>query len=139
MKTKEMLEMLSKCFSDFKCHSSFLAEFKQILQKEVVGKEKQLFKQLLTQLSNIKSMGRMVYMADKNERLKGTSKNFISIHLASSQYNVRLLIYVAAEGEAYFLSAFYERAGKSRTDYSRHTSVLDERLEQLLGRRKNEP
>ena len=78
-------------------------------------------------------MGRMVYMADRNERLKGSGSRYYSIHLSSAQYNVRLLIYIDRTGTPYFLCAFYERAGKSKTDYSHQIATLDKRLEELLG------
>lgn len=133
MNTKELLKILSEQFSGYVCHVSFLEELYSILRKDLSGKEKQLFKQLAAQLENIRKMGRMVYMADRNERLKGKGSRYYSIHLSSAQYNVRLLVYIAGSGTPYFLSAFYERGGKSRTDYSSHIPVLDKRLEQLLG------
>lgn len=133
MNTKELLKLLSEQFSGYVCHVSFLEELYSILRKDLSGKEKQLFKQLAAQLENIRKMGRMVYMADRNERLKGKGSRYYSIHLSSAQYNVRLLVYITGSGTPYFLSAFYERGGKSRTDYSSHIPVLDKRLEQLLG------
>lgn len=133
MNTKEMLRMLSEYFSDFECHVAFLEEFYSILRKNVSGKEKLLFKQLAAQLENIKKMGRMVYMADDNEQIKGKNGYYYSIHLTCSQYNIRLLIHISKDGAARFLSAFYERAGKSRTNYSTHTPVLEQRLKQLIG------
>ena len=133
MNTKELLKLLSEQFSGYVCHVSFLEELYSILRKDLSGKEKQLFKQLAAQLENIRKMGRMVYMADRNELLKGKGSRYYSIHLSSAQYNVRLLVYITGSGTPYFLSAFYERGGKSRTDYSSHIPVLDKRLEQLLG------
>lgn len=138
MKTKEMLKTLSELFSDFKYHVCFYEELSEIIHKDISGKENQFFKQLTTQLLNIKEMGCMVYRADRNEYLKGTSKRYFSIHLSSSQYNVRLLVYITDDGIAYFLCAFYERKGKSNTDYSKYLSVLDNRLKQLLGGEQNE-
>lgn len=133
MNTKEMLRALSKHFSGYVCHASFLEEFYRLLKNELSGKETQIFKQLATQLENIKNMGRMVHMADRNERLKGSGNRYYSIHLSSSQYNVRILVYITESGTPYFLSVFYERAGKKRSEYARHIAVLDERLKQLLG------
>lgn len=133
MNTKELLDSLSEQFSGYTCHISFLEELYNILRKDLSGKEKQLFKQLTAQLENIRIMGRMVHMADRNERLKGSGSRYYSIHLSSAQYNVRLLIYIDGAGTPYFLCAFYERAGKSKTDYSRHIATLDKRLKQLLG------
>lgn len=133
MNTKEMLKTLSQFFSDFLCHPRFLEELRNILKSDLSGKEKRLFKQLATQLMNIKTMGQMVYTADHNEIIKGADGHYYSIHLESSQYNVRLLVHISEDNIPYFLSAFYERAGKSRTDYSQFTPILEERLKQMLG------
>lgn len=133
MNTQEILKILAEYFSGFIFHESFLKELYDILRKNVSGKEKQLFKQLATQLANIRNMGRMVYMADDNERLLGGNGHYYSIHLTSSQYNIRLLICIVGQDTPYFLCAFYERAGKSRTSYGRYIPVLDRRFSQLLG------
>lgn len=138
MNTKEILRILSEQFSGYVLHPSFLEEFYKMLKSELSGKERQLFKQLAAQLENIRKMGRMVYMVDQNERLKGKGNHYYSIHLSGSQYNVRFLIYIGINEKPYFLSAFYERSGKKRTDYSRHIAVLDNRLDQLLGDERNE-
>lgn len=42
-------------------------------------------------------------------------------------------IYITDENTAYFLCAFYERSGKSRTNYSQYTPILKKRLKQMLG------
>jgi hypothetical protein len=133
MNTKEMLKTLSHHFSDVECHTTFLEELSKIIKKELSGKEKQVFKQLTVQLENIRSMGCLVHTADHNEKLKHLDGHYYSIHLESSQYNVRLLIYITDENTAYFLCAFYERSGKSRTNYSQYTPILKKRLKQMLG------
>lgn len=131
MNTEDILKELSFYFMNFICHQLFIKEFGTILRKNVSGKEQRLFRQLVTQLENIKSFGRLVYRTDNNEQLKGKNGHYYSIHLESSQYNIRLLIYISNNNTPYFLSAFYERAGKRHTDYSGYISVLDERLRQL--------
>ena len=133
MNTQEILKMLAEYFSDFVFHESFLKELYDILRKNVSGKEKQLFKQLSTQLTNIKNMGRMVYLADDNEQLKGVKGHYCSIHLTSSQYNIRLLVTFDKKDTPYFLCAFYERAGKFQTSYSKYIPDLNRRFKQLLG------
>lgn len=133
MNTHEILKLLSEYFSDFIFHELFLKEFSNILQKNVSGKEKQLFKQLSTQLNYIKTLGRRVHMADSNEQLRHNDDIYYSIHLSNSQYNVRLLTYIDSNNQPYFLCAFYERAGKSKTNYSSYLPVLNQRLFQLLG------
>lgn len=138
MNTQEMLKMLTEYFSGFIFHESFIKEFYNILRKNVSGKEKALFNQLYTQLTNIKKMGHMIYMADDNEQLKGEGGRYYSIHLTSSQYNIRLLICFDKNEEPYFLCAFYERSGKSRSSYERYIPLLNQRYNQLLGDVNNE-
>ena len=58
MNTQEMLNMLTEYFSGFILHESFI---KELLTEQFV----------LQELTNIKKMGHMIYMADDNEQLKG--------------------------------------------------------------------
>lgn len=132
MNIKEALEILARLFSGFKLHEQFIKELGGLLKKELKGKEAVFFKCLTTQLNNIKTFGTMVYRVDDNEILKGSDGHYYSIHIAQKQFNVRLLVYIQDDGAPYFLCAFYERSGKSRTDYSLYTEVMQQRLEQLL-------
>lgn len=138
MNTKEILGMLTQLFSGFVLHKEFLKEIRNLLSKELKGKENAFFKSLTTQLNNIKTFGRMVYRVDNNEILKGADGHYYSIHIESKQFNIRLLIYIDDNGIPYFLCCFYERAGKRKTDYTAHTKVMKARLAQLLEGDANE-
>lgn len=48
-----------------------------------------------------------------------------------AESNVRLL-FALVDGKAYFLRAFYERAGHRNTEYAVHIPVAEARLESLL-------
>ena len=94
MKTKDILELMSKLFADLKLHSLFIEEIRSLLKKELRGKESEFFRVLGTQLSNIQQFGSLVYTVDSNEKLKGLDRTYYSIHLQRSQFNVRMLIYI---------------------------------------------
>lgn len=132
MTTKEILETMSTLFFGFILHRKFIEEINDLLKHDLRGKEARFFKSLTTQLNHIKTFGRLVHTVDDNEQIKGADGNYFSIHLQQSQFNVRFLIYVDESGEPFFLCAFYERAGKKRTDYSSYTAVAEQRLKELL-------
>ena len=132
MNTKKMLVELAKLLDSLNLHPKFYEEFAALLKKDINGKEAALFKQLTTQLNNIKNMGKDVYKADSNEILKGADGHYLSIHLQGSQFNVRLLVYIDDYDIPYFLCAFNEKQGKRSTDYSTYTLVMKERIKFFL-------
>ena len=132
MNTKDALMQLAISFSEFKVHSLFTKELKDIMTKNISNKQ-QFFNQLVTQLQNVKNMGCMVYTADHNEKIKGADGHYYSLHFQSAQYNIRFLVHISDSGECCFLSAFYERSGKSKTDYSNYIPTLESRFKSLLG------
>lgn len=133
MNTKDMLAELAELFTSFSLHPLFIQELSFLLKKDLKGKEARFFKILSTQLNNIKTFGRSIYTVDSNEILHGADGHYYSIHLQQSQFNVRLLIYIADNDTPYFLCAFNERSGKRKTDYSAYTSVMQERLNYFGG------
>ena len=75
----------------------------------------------------------MIYNVDSHEQLKGADGHYYSIHLQKNQFNVRFIVHISAMSEISLLCAFYERSGKSSTDYSRYTSVMVQRFNELKG------
>lgn len=138
MDTKEIQKTLTRLFANFILHAQFIKEIKDLLKKDLRGKESPFFQSLTTQLNNIKSFGRLVYRVDNNEILKGGDGHYYSIHLENKQFNVRMIVYIRDDGIPYFLCCFYERAGKRRTDYTAYTSVMQQRLEELVEEEQNE-
>lgn len=133
MKAKEILAELAKLFSNFIMHERFIKEIKDLLSSKLRGKEAQFFDCLATQLQNIKNFGILVDQTDDNEKIKGYDGHYYSIHLQKSQFNVRLLVYIDDDSVPYFLCAFYEEAGKKATNYSKYTSVIENRYNELIG------
>ncbi|MCD8124711.1 MAG: hypothetical protein LUE23_06710 [Lachnospiraceae bacterium] len=140
MNTQDMLELLYNALSlsGFIFHNQFLEELTELLKKDLKGKESIFFKQLTTQLKNIKSFGADIGKVDGHERLKGGGGHYHSIHFKHSQFNVRFIIRIDSDGVTYFLCAFNERAGKRQTDYSAYIDVMARRYEELKGESYNE-
>lgn len=129
MNTNDMLEELAKYLTSFSIHPKFYTELVALLKKDLKGKEAQFFKIMITQLNNIQNFGSQIYKIDSNEKLQGADGHFYSIHLQKSQFNVRFIIYIDDKDAPYFLCAFNERAGKTRTNYSTYTAVMQDRLQ----------
>lgn len=139
MNTKEAFKQLARLLSGLLFHPLFLSELKQLLQKDLSGKEAKFFQVLTTQLNNIKTFSTDVHKVDGNEILKGLGKPFYSIHLKGSQFNIRFIIYFTKRRkQPLFLCAFNERAGKKQTDYTHYKHVFHLRLQHMLGDEKDE-
>lgn len=133
MNTKDMLETLYRLFEDYTFHDLFLKELSCLLKKDLRGKENRFFNLMSTQFANIKSFGCNIYKVDGHEKLLGADGHYYSIHLQQSQFNIRFIVYIFDNGIPYFLCAFNEKSGKSYTNYSSYTSVMEQRLNDLLG------
>ena len=138
MKKKDALKILVTLLDGLKLHPLFLKELQTLLEKELRGKEREFFNVLNTQLLNIKQFGPLIYTIDSNEKLKGLDRQYYSIHLQRSQFNVRMLIYIKSDRVPLFLCIFYERTGKKQTGYEKYSNVLECRLNQMLGDETNE-
>ena len=135
MNNIEMMAELVRLMEHFQLHPRFFSEIQTLLKKDLKGKEAIFFKQLTTQLNNVRQFGLNVYKTDSNELLHGADGHYVSLHLKAQQFNVRLIVYIDNTDTPFFLCAFNERAGKKNTDYSSYTSVMEERLEYFLGGR----
>ncbi len=131
MNTNEALSLLKTLLGDFDIHPRFLSELRDLLKKDLKGKEEQFFKLLITQLNNIRTFGIMVHTIDENEQLKGFDGHYYSIHLQQKQFNVRMLVHISTENKCSILCIFYERSGKKATGYAKYSKTLLERLAEM--------
>ena len=115
-------------------HPKFMQEF-QALLKNATGNEKEIFALLVKQLDFLKELGTNVYKADSNEIIKYQDRDYYSLHLSGKNFNLRLLMAFDEKDTPKFLVAFYERAGKKKTDYTQYKKVLDSRFEEIQKRR----
>ena len=123
---KELINTLTK-YKDynFYFHQVFLTEFIKLANK--VSYQENFLTQFVTALTNIREYTYNIYKVDSHEHLINTP--FYSIHLQCKNYNIRLLISFSKRTEPIFLVAFYERAGKNNTGYSKAISCAKIRLQ----------
>lgn len=69
--------------------------------------------------------------ATGNEIIKYQDRDYYSLHLSGKNFNFRLLMAFDEKDTPKFLVAFYERAGKKKTDYAQYKKVLDSRFEEV--------
>lgn len=129
-----LLNSLKK-YSDnygFVFHKLFLLELSNLL-KNVKGHENELFSLINKQLSFIMALNTRVNDADSNEVLKYKSEQlFYSLHLSSKNFNIRFIITFHNNTIPVFLVAFFERSGKSSTDYSQYEEPAKNRYKEYL-------
>mgnify|MGYP005782090077 CR=1 FL=1 len=136
MNFKEALKELVKyvgMYPAFYFCKLFLRDIKDLLDKELKGKEKDFFDQLVVQFDNIKSFKHDIATVGQNEILAHISTEIplYSIHIKKgNKYNIRLLMCFEEETPI-FLCAFYERSGKKRTSYKRFIDKALERYAML--------
>ena len=133
MNKKDLLDKLIKKITQYKSYNfyfndDFLKEFAEIVSK--VSYQDTFLSQLTTLLCNVHDYTYNIYQIDSHEHLKGTP--FYSLHMQCKNYNIRLIV-LFKDNNPVFLRAFYERAGKGKTDYSSQITIAEKRLEQLGG------
>jgi len=129
---REYLEDYSTNYS-YRLHKKFVEELGEIIQKNAVGQEAEVFNLLIKQFSFVNTLGLLVNEADSNEILKdiGKEKNYYSLHIQNKTVNIRLLMTFSENNNPVFLAAFFEKAGKKASDYSQWLSVIKERDRQM--------
>ena len=108
-------------------------ELVEILAKS--GHETAFYKLMTTRLIQLLSERLNAVRLEEFEKLGG---GLYSMHFASKGFNIRILYCFLPNGEPALLRAFYERAGKRRTDYSSQIPIAASRLEALKGKIHNE-
>ena len=127
----ELVKNLEECSErGYVFHPKFMNEF-QVLLKNATGNEKEIFTLLVKQLNFLKELGTNVCKADSNEIIKYQDRDYYSLHLSGKNFNFRLLMAFDEKDTPKFLVAFYERAGKKKTDYAQYKKVLDSRFEEV--------
>lgn len=87
---------------------------------------------MIKQFGYVKDLKLQAYTANGNEHLKYKSEQlYTSLHLSSKSFNVRFIMTFHDNQQPVFLVAFYERAGKSKTDYSQYEKIAKNRYNEL--------
>lgn len=114
---------------EYRFHRFFIKELADLVT-DAKGHEKELFMLLVKQLCFVSALKRQVHLADSNEKIKYLEKEYYSLHLSAKNFNIRMLMTFDNDDNPVFLAAFYERAGKRNTDYTKWKMVLAERYKE---------
>ena len=126
----KLLNNLNDNFKNFKIHPDLLNDITSIITQS--GNEMQLLKKLNTSLNFLKQYGNMAHLQPTRnfEKLK-EEDNMYSMHLRSNSFNIRILYSFLSDGTV-LLYGFYEREGKSITDYSSAIKFARNRLNEIM-------
>ncbi|MCI6358467.1 MAG: hypothetical protein MR778_00710 [Clostridiales bacterium] len=92
------------------------------------GCEKEFFKTLVLRLRTLAMLGARATQAKEFEPI---GNGLFSMHLTGQNYNIRILYSFLPNREPALLLAFYERAGKQKTDYSPYIEPAKARFQEL--------
>lgn len=120
-----VLRYLQKLFADFEVHDELPLELAAIISAS--GLEPRFFKTLFMQLQILSQSGAL---ASRRSDFEVVGKGIFSMKQKSSEYNIRILYSFLPNRDPVLLCAFYERGGKSKTDYTPYMPVALRRLKQ---------
>lgn len=127
MKNAFKLSMLEELENNVKMHSELLVDIRELILG--TGHEKEFFKLLIKRVGQLKEHRQDVTYLDCFEKLQ-EAPNLYSMHLQTKNFNIRIL-YSYIRKDEILLRAFYERQGKSKTSYAKHTPIAMARREEL--------
>lgn len=113
MKKKDVHDMLLSYLAQFSYCSELLAELLAIISGS--GFEERFFTQFSKQMRILSILGKQAYTMEEFERI---NEDIYSMHFSSKYYNIRILYGFLPNDVPVLLLAFYERAGKKRSDYT---------------------
>ena len=125
MDKDSVLHILQNLFSDIEVHDELTPELAAILSAS--GSEARFFKTLVMQLQILLNTGAL---ASNRLDFEVVGKGIFSMKQKSSEYNIRILYSFLPSRAPVLLCAFYERAGKAKTDYTPYIPVALSRLKQ---------
>lgn len=113
-------------------HKRYIKELKDIVLK-LTGREAEIFDLLVKQLRYIAEYGRRVNEIGQNEKLKHMQmeQEYYSLYMKGTGFNLRMLMTFYEDETPLILGIFYEKGGKSVSDYSKWKPILASRYEEL--------
>lgn len=112
--------------SNLVIHPAVISDIMKILKNS--GQEAKVFATLAARLEFLSNHKQA---ASVHKEFEPLGDGVYSMHVAVSSINLRVL-YTFRDPNTILLLAFYERAGKSHTDYTGKKKIALERLEELL-------
>lgn len=125
MNKDSVLQLLQNLFSSIDVHDELTPELLEIISK--TGAEQRYFKTIVLQLTILLQSG---VLATKRSDFELVGDGIFSMKQKSSEYNIRILYSFLPNRKPILLCAFYERSGKSKTDYTPYIPVAKARLAQ---------
>ena len=126
MNREAVLKFLQGILQDILCHSNIISEISEIITAG--GVEKRFFTLLVTRLRQLSQLG---VDAIKLEEFENIGGGLYSLHLSGKGFNIRILYSFLSERQPVLLLAFYERAGKAKTNYSPYIQPAKDRLQEM--------
>lgn len=88
---------------------------------------------MVKQFAYIRELKLQIHAANGNEVLKYKSEQlFFSLHLSAKNFNIRFIMTFHNNQQPVLLVAFYERAGKTKTDYSQYENIVKTRYAEIF-------
>lgn len=128
MNKQQVEALLRQLLEGIFVHPRVFSELLDILSQ--TGVEKQFFKLLQKYLNMLSQMGLQATTLNGFEPIE---KGIYSMKFKFSGFNIRILYAFRGDEEPILLLAFYERAGKSCTDYSGYIKPACDRLAEMKG------
>lgn len=125
MNKDAVLHILQNLFSGIDVHEELTPELLELISR--TGAEDQYFKTIIFQLAILMQVG---VLATNRPDFELVKDGIYSMKQKSSEYNIRILYSFLPNRKPILLCAFYERGGKSKTDYSPYLPVAKARLAQ---------
>lgn len=129
MKKLEIHKAFVELFCNVKAHPEVGNEIITLVIGN--GHEKEFIKLFKKQLNYARTLGYKVTELKQFEKLS-ESPGLYSMHLKSKNFNIRIIYSYYDNGEL-LLHCFYEKQGKSATEYSTHIPIAKERKKELEG------
>ena len=123
MNKQDILNELDRFFYSVLVHPDLIGELTRLIFNS--GFEAKFFALLVTRLQQLAVYGVRAIILKEFELL---GDGLYSMHLSGKGFNIRILYGFLKNNQPVLLLSFYERAGKSKTDYSSHIPVASERL-----------
>ncbi len=126
MNRKKAMEFLSLLLGHVLYHDLFFEELVDLLSG--TGIEGKFFKLLTVRLKALASLGIAVVQLREFENIGG---GLYSMHFSNSDFNIRILFGFLPNSQPVLLLPFYEKGGKSKTNYSSYITPAQTRLSEM--------
>lgn len=133
MDKDSVLNLLVSFLGDICRSSQLISEILDLIAE--TGCENEFFKTLVLRLRMLAMLGARATQAKEFEPI---GDGLFSMHLTGRNYNIRILYSFLQNRKPALLLAFYERAGKRKTDYTPYMEPAKARLQELKEMERNE-